>query len=367
MRAMRFSLFLEFQKAGPWGDGVDAQLFQESLDQVVLADQLGWDGVWLAEHHFLPEYARSPRPDLFLAYVAAKTTRLRIGHGVVVLPVNHPLRVAEGIATLDVLSGGRVEFGTGRGGLTSVELAAFGADVQTSREMWDEAVHMIPRMWSSTIYEHDGKYWKVPPVEVLPRPVQRPHPPMWLAVLQPESYEIAGRRGLGILCLGGGNPRTLTRLFERYDEGLAHVEPAGAFVTNRRAVQVNGLCGEDDAETVAFTEWHSRWYYNNASGANIRTWFDRDDVPESYRWYVDRAREGRTMVSHIAGLTAQEMRDGWNMVAGDPEYWVRAMKQYEAIGADEVLILMQIGRMPHERIMRSIELIATEVIPKFRG
>ena len=363
---MRFSLFIEFQKAGPWDASIDQQLFRESLEQVVRADELGWHAAWIAEHHFLPEFSRTPRPDLFLSYAAAKTSRLRLGHAVVVLPVNHPLRVAEGIAMLDIMSDGRVEFGTGRGGLTSLELAAFGADVHTSREMWDEALHMIPRMWSSTVFEHHGKFWDIPPLEVHPKPVQKPHPRMWVAVQQPDTYEIAGKRGLGVLGLGGGSPATLEKLFARYDAGLAEVEPAGEFVTNQRAVQVNGICGEDDAETVAFCEWHTRWYYNNASsGANIRTWFDRDDVPDSYRWYVDNARKGRSMVAHIANMSAQELRDGWHNMAGDPQHWVRALKQYEAIGVDEILIMMQVGKIPHDRIMKSIELISSEVMPQF--
>ena len=198
---MKFDLLYELQMPKPHDERSEWRCYQEALEQIELADRLGYDTVWEVEHHFLTEFAHSSAPEVFLAAVAQRTKRIRLGHGVVLLPhrFNHPIRVAERVAALDILSDGRVEFGTGRS--SQFEQAGFEVDTDLSREMWQESLEMIPRMWTEDPFEHAGRFVTVPPRSILPKPLQKPHPPIWMAATSPQSWEIAGRNGIGILGL----------------------------------------------------------------------------------------------------------------------------------------------------------------------
>src|SRR3989442_7716903 len=182
-RRMQFGIFYEHQLPRPWEDGRELRLIQEALDQVELADRLGIDFAWEVEHHFLEEYSHSSAPEVFLAAASQRTTRIRLGHGIVLMPprYNHPARVAERIAMLDLVSRGRVEFGTGESA-SRMELEGFGIDPAEKRAMWQEAVAQVALMLSQSPYPgHQGKHFSMPPRDVLPKPVQQTHPPMWLA------------------------------------------------------------------------------------------------------------------------------------------------------------------------------------------
>ena len=178
----------------------EAQTFHDCVEQAVLADELGYHCVWEVEHHGLYEYSHSSAPEIFLAFVAARTKRIRLGHGVTLLPhrYNHPIRIAERIATLDILSGGRVNWGSGKSS-SLVEQLAFENDIATLHEQWLEALEMIPRMWSTDVFAHKGKFFDMPPTQILPKPVQQPHPPMFAACTKPESAVAVGKLGLGAL------------------------------------------------------------------------------------------------------------------------------------------------------------------------
>src|SRR2546428_6692487 len=149
--------------------------------------------MWEVEHHFLTEFAHSSAPEVFLAGVAQRARRIRLGHGVVLLPhkFNRPIRVAERVATLDLLSDGRVEFGTGRS--SQFEQAGFEVDTELSREMWQESLEMIPRMWTEDPVEHAGRFVSVPPRRILPKPLQKPPPPISMAATRPQAWEVARR------------------------------------------------------------------------------------------------------------------------------------------------------------------------------
>ena len=178
---MKFSVFYEMQISNPTRAS-EARTFHDCLEQAVLADELGYHCVWEVEHHGLYEYSHSSAPEIFLAFVAARTERIRIGHGVTLLPqrYNHPIRIAERVATLDILSGGRVNWGSGKSS-SLVEQQAFENDIATLHEQWLEAVEMIPRMWSADVFEHKGRFFNIPPTQIIPKPVQQPHPPMFAA------------------------------------------------------------------------------------------------------------------------------------------------------------------------------------------
>lgn len=365
---MKFSLLYELQKKKPWTETSNQDVYHEAIEQIVLADKLGFDRVWCVEHHFLPEFSHSPRSEMFLAHVAAKTERIRIGHGVVLLPFQHPVKVAEGIAVLDILSNGRVEFGTGRG-LSPLEITGFGLSPADTRGMWEESLSIVPKMWSEEIFSHEGKYWQIPPRSIVPKPVQKPHPPIWMAGNQPDSFKMAGHKGLGMLALSIGEPTRLGGAFNMYREALKDAEPVGDAINNQAAAFTLGLCGDDNHEARQLAADAAKWYYglNREFARDFASdWGSASNVPESYKYYARLAEKGIDIKSTIYPLTPDEMADQAMIVSGDPESCIRAVKRYEETGADELIICMQMGNIPHDKIMRSVELFATEVMPKFK-
>src|SRR5947207_1234782 len=166
---MKFGIFYEHQLPRPWGPDDEHKLLKDALDQVELADRLGIDYVWEVEHHFLEEYSHSSAPEVFLGAASQRTNRIRLGHGIVQVPaaVNHPARVAERVATLDLISGGRVEFGTGEGS-SQMELGAFGVERETKRAQWAESLDAITRMFVEEPFAgYAGRWTSMPPRHVI--------------------------------------------------------------------------------------------------------------------------------------------------------------------------------------------------------
>ena len=195
---MKFGIFYELQLPKPWGPNDELNLYQNALDQVELADKLGYDYAWEVEHHFLDEYSHSPQPEVFLAAASQRTKQIRLGHGIYQVTTNHPARVAERVACLDLLSSGRCEFGMGESA-SITELTPFGRDMETKKEVFEEAVAAIFPMFKDAGAEHHGKYFDIPLRNVVPKPVQKPHPPLWMACSQLPTIERAGRHGFGAL------------------------------------------------------------------------------------------------------------------------------------------------------------------------
>ncbi|HZU80369.1 MAG TPA: LLM class flavin-dependent oxidoreductase, partial [Acidimicrobiales bacterium] len=198
---MRFGIFYEHQLPRPWEDGAERKLLRDALEQVELADRLGFDCVWEVEHHFLEEYSHSSAPEVFLAAASQRTSRIRLGHGIVQLPVgfNHPARVAERIATLDLVSDGRVEFGTGESS-SEIELGGFGVARATKRAQWEEALDVVTRLFVEEPFAgHEGEFVSMPPRNLVPKPMQRPHPPLWVACSRRDTIHLAATKGIGAL------------------------------------------------------------------------------------------------------------------------------------------------------------------------
>ena len=195
---MKFGIFYELQLPRPWGADDERALYQNALTQVELADRLGYDYAWQVEHHFLEEYSHSPTPEMFLAAASQRTKQIRLAHGIMQLTTSPPARVAERIATLDLLSNGRVEFGSGESASVT-ELEPFGRAMEDKRAIWEDGLRAVIPMFRDGGCEYDGPYFQMPFRNVLPKPVQRPHPPLWVACSQLETMEMAGRRGLGAL------------------------------------------------------------------------------------------------------------------------------------------------------------------------
>ncbi|MGC2084559.1 MAG: LLM class flavin-dependent oxidoreductase, partial [Bradyrhizobium sp.] len=195
---MKFGIFYELQLPRPWQAGDELRLYQDALTQLETADRLGYHYAWVVEHHFLEEYSHSPAPEAFLAAASQRTKDIRLGHGIFQLTTNHPARVAERIAVLDLLSRGRCEFGMGESA-SITELTPFGRDMETKREVFEEAVQAIFPMFTKVGTEHHGKYFDIPLRNVVPKPVQKPHPPLWMACSQLPTIERAGQSGFGAL------------------------------------------------------------------------------------------------------------------------------------------------------------------------
>jgi len=231
--AMRFGIFYEHQLPRPWADGDDQQLLADALDQVELADRVGFHHVWEVEHHFLEEYSHSSAPELFLAAASQRTTDIRLGHGIVLTApqFNHPARVAERIATLDLLSGGRVEFGSGESS-SEAELGGFGIDPADKRDAWLEGLEVALRCMTETPFGgHDGRFVQMPPRNVVPKPLQSPHPPLWVACSRRDTILMAAEKGLGALSFAFIDPEEAARWMHDYETTMAEkCVPVGSAV-----------------------------------------------------------------------------------------------------------------------------------------
>lgn len=354
---MKFSLFFEMQLAHPTA-ATERQLFQDCVEQAVLADELGYHAVWAVEHHGLAEYAHSSAPEVFLAFVAARTRRIRIGHGVTLTPYryNHPIRIAERIATLDVLSGGRVDWGSGKSG-SRTEQRAFEVDIPALASQWLEAQQMIPRMWSDDIFSWAGEHFTIPPTSICPKPVQQPHPPMFAACSTPSSAVEAGALGLGALNFSGGTPEKLASRVRAYRAAVASANPIGA-VNDHYACTPMSIVLDDDREACAY-------------GFRGRRFFQRGQL--AYYGSEDRplapigADPGPLSDEELATERAARLAPDAPLttVIGSPEVCRELVGRYRDAGVDELILVMQLGTVPHEIVMRSIRTFAEQVMPAF--
>src|ERR1700688_1334784 len=272
-QAMKFGIFYELQLPRPWLPGGELQLYQNALDQVELADRLGYDYAWEVEHHFLEEYSPSPAPEVFLGAASQRTKQIRLCHGIMQLTTTHPARCAERIAALDLVSNGRVEFGTGESA-SITELQPFGVAFDEKRAIWEEAIQAIIPMFRDGGCEHHGKYFDMPLRNVLPKPMQKPHPPLWVACSQLETIELAGRCGIGALgfqFLSAGMANAWVEAY--YNSFVLRQQKLADYQSNCNIAMVSYfMCAETDeearrrAEGVTFFQFSLAYY----SGARTR-------------------------------------------------------------------------------------------------
>src|SRR6266566_6744334 len=232
---MRFGVFYGHQLPRPWSESSEADLLREALEQVELADRLGFDYVWTSEHHFLEEYCHSSAPEVFLAAASQRTDRIRLGHGIVQIPFNfnHPARVVERVATLDLVSDGRVEFGTGESS-SEAELEGFLIPREEKRDQWTEALDAITRMFVEEPFAgYKGKWFEMPVRNVIPKPLQRPHPPLWVACSRRETIHLAAQNGMGALSFSFIEPEEAKQWVDDYYATIQSDEcVAGGFAVN---------------------------------------------------------------------------------------------------------------------------------------
>lgn len=355
---MKFSLFFEMQISEPTRAS-EAQMFHDCVDQAVLADELGYHAVWEVEHHGLYEYSHSSAPEVFLAFVAARTRNIRLGHGVTLTPgfYNHPIRIAERVATLDVLSEGRVLWGSGKSS-SLVEQGAFQCRIEELHDQWLEALHMIPRMWREDVFEHSGRFYQVPPIQVIPKPVQQPHPPMFAACTKPDSAAGVGRLGLGALNFSVGNDTEIAAKVVAYRQAVAEAETGGWEKTNHFAATPVTLCLKNDREACRqgvrgaafFTEALATYYFSGTRPLGR--------LPISREFLSDQDLEAAMAFRGAPEAPAMH-------VLGDPVHCREIVSRFEAAGVDELLLVMQVGGVSHELIMESIRTFGEEVMPHF--
>src|SRR5437899_12740067 len=250
---MKFGVFDELQRPRPWGPDGEENMVREALEQIELADRLGFDSVWEVEHHFLEEYSHSSAPEVFLAAASQRTRRLRLGHGIVQMPpgFNHPVRVAERVATLDLLSGGRVEFGTGESS-SEAELGGFGIEPEAKREMWDEGTRVALRCMTETPFTgHAGPHVTMPPRHVVPKPFQKPHPPARVACTRRQTTHLAAQRGIGALSFAFFDPEEARHWVDDYYRTLeAEAVPVGDAVNANLACVTTFMCHPDEQQAI---------------------------------------------------------------------------------------------------------------------
>ena len=355
---MDFGILYELQMVKPWIENREFELYWESLDQIKLADQLGYDYVWEVEHHFLTEYSHSSAPEVFLSAVSQHTENIRIGHGVVLLPFNynHPIRVAEKVAALDIMSKGRVEFGTGRSA-TAIELGGFGIEPDETREMCDEALEVILKAWRDEPLVHQGPRLNIPERNVIPKPVQDPHPPIWMAGTGPDSFQLAGGKGIGSLCFNFTTESVVANL-ARYRKAVANAKPVGSFVNNRFATLSIVHCGTDpDTKKVGCAG--ARWFLQKVMEI-LMTLTEEDAASYEYmKSMIDLSQQPKD-------ASDDEIYEHPFVIVGDPDRCARKVEEFEALGIDQLITFQQCGAIPHERIMNSIKLFGEEVMPAFK-
>ena len=372
---MRFGIFYEHQLPRPWGPDDEHKLLKDALEQVELADRLGFDYVWEVEHHVLEEYSHSSAPEVFLAAASQRTSRIRIGHGIVQLPFgfNHPARVAERIATLDLVSDGRVEFGTGEAS-SEMELGGFGVVRATKRAQWAEALDVVTRLLVEEPFAgHQSDSLSIPPRNLVPKPYQRPHPPLWVACSRRETIHLAATKGIGALSFSFVEPQQARQFVDDYYATVASEEcvPGGFAVNANVACVLPFMCHRDEAMAIEqgldgghFFGYSLAHYYAFGEHRLGETSVWEEFLQNRSRFGFDRAvaaQQGQV-------LGAQLLEQGMGALRGaigTPAQITELIRRYEAAGVDQLIFVSQAGRNRHEDICASMELFAQEVLPEF--
>lgn len=363
---MRFGIFYEHQLPKPWTEDAEYRLYQEALDQVALADRLGFDYAWEVEHHFLDEYSHSSAPEVFLAACAARTENIRLGHGIrqVIPNYNHPARTAEGLATLDLISNGRVDFGIGEGA-TRLELHGFGIPAKQKREMSLEAAEQVANMMVFDPYPgFESEHFSMPCRNVLPKPRQKPHPPMWMACTNRDTIKVAARHGLGALAFSFIDPDEAKAWADIY-YGIIKSDacvPIGHTVNANLAI-VTGFSMHDDRATAIRNGQEGFEFFGYAMGALVAT----DQRPGRTTLWSD-FQAGRDPAQVEAKVTdAVAAGDEYASCIGTPADASRYLRELAEVGVDQVIFIQQAGRNRHDDICASLEMFAADVLPEFEA
>jgi len=371
---MDFGIFYEIQVNSPLKHRErEYQAFHDVLKQVETAEQVGFTHFWTVEHHFQVGFAHSSAPEVLYGAISQRTSKIRIGHAVVLLPFpyNHPVRVAERVATLDILSNGRVEVGTGRSA-TQIELGGFGIPYKETRGRWEDALDIITTIWKSSdgTFSYKGKYFDIPERTVVPMPIQKPHPPLWVACTGEDTHELAGRLGLGLLSFTLlVSPEKLGQRVHAYRTAIKSAKPYGAFVNNRAGAFAMTHVADTDKQARDEAERAFMSYVNTTLRVNSA-------VIEAKKTGIDPKEDARALVPDLPAqyegldpskVTIDSLIDRGMCICGSPDTVVKQLEQLQkAAQLDQFLAMMQFWSIPHEKTMHAIELFGKYVIPHFR-
>ena len=356
---MEFGLFI-----GGWVpdylDGRnDAYEHERLINETRIAeagDRSNWKYVWVTEHHFLAEYSHISANEIVMPHILARTDRIRVASGIINVtpPVNHPARIAERVAMLDHLSGGRFDFGTGRGSSTT-EQAGFGiTDPDLTKEMFDEVMPEFRKMWGQDSYSFDGRFFSMPERNVLPKPYVKPHPPMWVAAGNPDTFEKAARLGLGVICFTGGNPEKMRPLVELYKETIKDADPVGDYVNDNVAISTSFMCLEDGD---AARDWMTR-SRNGRQQSLVFKYLDTFPKPPGIPEWPNE----------IPDPTLEQLaigREKGASIVGTPDDCAEVLQKWQDIGVDQLIMGPTGSAWPYELVEESVELLGNKVIPQF--
>jgi alkanesulfonate monooxygenase SsuD/methylene tetrahydromethanopterin reductase-like flavin-dependent oxidoreductase (luciferase family) len=364
---VKLDLLYEIDVPKPWSGPhpygqreAEQRAYREAFEQIRLADTLGFNTTWHVEHHFREGRSHSPAPEVIIGALSQCTENLRLGFGVTLMPhgFTPPMRVAEKVATADILSGGRVEWGTGRS--TPMEQIAFSVPRDESRAQWQEAIEAVVRMWEDEYFEFHGKYLDFPRRMVTPKPVQDPHPPCWMAATSEGSSAVAGELGLGLLSFAILQPiQKMGQHIAQYRAAAANPTPLTRVVNNRVAAYTLVHCAESLAECERNGIWDSVWWWYKNLAEFTLEW----ELPNLSQ--EERDATFPLLKRQLDGnFDVHEFHDADMIIVGDPDQCLEKMLRYEALGVDQLICYVQFGHLSHESIMRTIELLGTEIVPK---
>ena len=360
---MKFGVFYELQLPKPWNEGAEHRLFQEALEQIVLADKLGIDHAWAVEHHFLDEYSHCSAPEVFLAAAAGMTKNIRLGHGIrqVIPNYNHPARTAEGLATLDLVSNGRVDFGIGEGA-TRLELGGFGIPAKKKRVMAIEAAEQVANMMTMTPYPgYESENFSMPCRNVLPKPLQKPHPPMWMACTNRDTIKVAASLGVGALAFSFLDKDEATAWADIYYNIIKSEDcvPVGHSVNANIAIVSNFSLHHNREEAIRRGQLNFEFF-----GYAMHALVASDTVPgRTNMWTEYIAQHGSKAEDLIASI--QRTRTHISGI-GTPDDLSNHISEFEEAGVDQIILLQQAGNNRHSEICESLELFGAEVQPRFK-
>ena len=347
----------------PWGQReAERKIYPDSIAQICLADKMGFEAVWLVEHHFRENRSHMPCNDVVLGALSQITERIKLGFGVVLMPHEfiHPARVAEKVATVDLLSRGRAIWGMGRS--TPMEQLAFGVDIESSKQKLKAAAKTVVGMWEQEVYSEDSEYLKFPPRMILPKPYQYPHPPAWMAASSESSAVMAGENGCGLLCFSIMQPLTrLKEIIDAYHKAQETAVPLTSVHTNKVGVYTLVHCAESRSSFETDRVWESMWWWYKGLAEFHLKWEMAHLSEEQQKAAFPVLEAQRKGEFDVTMFDREDM-----VIVGTPDECLQKLAHYDEIGVDQVLCYLNFGYLPHSAVMKSIELLGTYVIPELQ-
>jgi len=359
---MRFGVFYELQLPKPWTEEDEHRLVHEALDQIELADKLGIDYAWAVEHHFLDEYSHCSSPESLLAAAAGRTKNIKLGHGIrqVIPQYNHPSRSAETVSMLDLISNGRAQLGIGEGA-TRMELHGFNIQAKTKREASIEAAEQIANMMVMNPYPgFEGEHFSMPCRNVIPKPMQKPHPPLWMACSNRDTIKVAASLGVGALAFAFVDPEEAKHWADIY-YGIIKSDdcvPIGHTV-NANIAMVSSFSVHND-RTEAIRRGQENFEFFSYALSSLVT---KDTVPGRTTLWDDYVELRGNKTEEIVQTAAMDPE--YSSGIGTPDDLRRHIAEFQEAGVDQLILMQQAGRNPHDQICESLQLFADDVLPHF--